>query len=1227
MQVRGTLRDMQTTIMRLLVVVSLMLFGSPELRPASAATREIAAPLANAWQRVAQVGQVARSLAASPVDADMIYATVDHPSNGGVYRSYDGGRTWESSPLLANNGLSNREVQAVAVCPSGQVFAGTWGGGVYRADVATWTSVNGGIGEPYITALECDAQGRLFAGTITKGVFRSVNAGASWQGVNSGLTNQSILTIRSWGSRIFTGTMAGAFSSANGGDNWSSTGLQGHRVLDFEFDPTDIQRLWAASTDAGILVSSDGGVTWSSVGTLLEAYSVARDADGKLYAGTRGAGAYRLIGGQWAQQELGAARIYYLRAFGTPTPRVVAGTSDGIWIPPLPQLHLTLHSDPSGSVPGGSELTYYIDYWADGIGTVSNVVVTNAIPDGTVFVPGSITPAGHDSMVGGIVSWQLGKLDPDTDRGTLSYRVRTCVAIATEVSPSGGGSVNLPLPNCPGSGRYLPGVPISISASVNTGHSFRAWAATVGGVGNASLTTTTFTPGNADATLTAYFDVQTPHLSLTKAAVPTSYSQVGQVINYTLVATNDGNATLTGVGISDPMLASLSCTPAQPATLAPGEALSCTGSHTVTQADVDAGALSNTANAAGAGPLSQPVNAQPASATVTAGQTLHLALTKTAAPTSYSQVGQVIAYTLVATNDGNVTLTGVSISDAKLGTLSCDKAAPVTLAPSAKLTCSGSHTITQADLDAGALSNTANAAGTGPASQPVSALPASATVSAAQTPALTLSKQIGTSGSGVWSSSITVAGGSSVYYKFTINNTGNISLSPVSVSDPTVSTASCTWPASLAAGTSASCVVGAVIAATLAGTYTNTAKAHGGYGGSTYDSATSSAAYTVAPIYAINVAKSSTTTSITAADQVVPYTLLVTNVGNAALSGITVSDPKCTTTITGPAGDTNGDSKLQTTEAWTYTCSRTVTQIEMDAGGNLSNTVTADSTESAPDTDTKDIPITQNPALTLHKTADPTSYSQLEGIINYTLVASNDGNVTLTGVGISDPMFASLSCTPAQPATLAPSEALTCSGSHTVTQADLDALLIQNTAQGHALFGGTPVDSNADSGTVTATQNPALTLDKTSATATPNETLTATPTLAGTLGTPSAMPTEALTIRVIELSTETPPETLTPTPDNTPILTWTTEPPMPMDTPTSESVMLQPRELISPARQAQDSLLRAASMTFSPASAEPIINHGAYAKWQYAGVEYRAISNPVINGKRIFLPIIMKGVG
>ncbi len=53
---------------------------------------------------------------------------------------------------------------------------------------------------------------------------------------------------------------------------------------------------------------------------------------------------------------------------------------------------------------------------------------------------------------------------------------------------------------------------------------------------------------------------------------------------------------------------------------------------------------------------------------------------------------------------------------------------------------------------------------------------------------------------------------------------------------------------------------------------------------------------------ALNVAKSSSTTSITAAGQVVPYTFTVTNTGNQTLTGVTVSDPNCTSAITRPDG-------------------------------------------------------------------------------------------------------------------------------------------------------------------------------------------------------------------------------------------------------------------------------------------------------------------------------------
>jgi len=86
-----------------------------------------------------------------------------------------------------------------------------------------------------------------------------------------------------------------------------------------------------------------------------------------------------------------------------------------------------------------------------------------------------------------------------------------------------------------------------------------------------------------------------PHLSITKVATETSYSAVGNVIHYTIVATNDGNTTLAAVTVADPKVSSLSCTPANGSSLTAGAKMTCTATHTIVQADIDAGHYANTA--------------------------------------------------------------------------------------------------------------------------------------------------------------------------------------------------------------------------------------------------------------------------------------------------------------------------------------------------------------------------------------------------------------------------------------------------------------------------------------------------------------------------------------------------------------------------------------------------------------------------------------------------------
>jgi uncharacterized repeat protein (TIGR01451 family) len=214
--------------------------------------------------------------------------------------------------------------------------------------------------------------------------------------------------------------------------------------------------------------------------------------------------------------------------------------------------------------------------------------------------------------------------------------------------------------------------------------------------------------------------IPNPHLSITKTATEANYDAVGDVINYTIVATNDGNTTLTGVTVSDPKVSGLDCTPTNGSDLAPGASISCTASHTVTQDDIDAGNYANTACVNdGDGGAAEAC----ADEDVPAVQNPRIGLTKTPNPTTYSAAGQIISYTLVATNTGNVTLHDVTVTDSKLGTLTCTPTQPSTLAPGSSMSCTGSYTIQPGDVKAdntGTVVNTANTAGKGPQDQPVS---------------------------------------------------------------------------------------------------------------------------------------------------------------------------------------------------------------------------------------------------------------------------------------------------------------------------------------------------------------------------------------------------------------------------------------------------------------------------------------------------------------------------
>ena len=74
------------------------------------------------------------------------------------------------------------------------------------------------------------------------------------------------------------------------------------------------------------------------------------------------------------------------------------------------------------------------------------------------------------------------------------------------------------------------------------------------------------------------------------------YRAAGDDIDYSYQVTNTGTTTLSGIGVSDNLVATVDC--GQPS-LVPGAYETCTGVYTVTQGDVDAGSVTDTATAGG----------------------------------------------------------------------------------------------------------------------------------------------------------------------------------------------------------------------------------------------------------------------------------------------------------------------------------------------------------------------------------------------------------------------------------------------------------------------------------------------------------------------------------------------------------------------------------------------------------------------------------------------------
>ena len=568
-------------------------------------------------------------------------------------------------------------------------------------------------------------------------------------------------------------------------------------------------------------------------------------------------------------------------------------------------------------------------------------------------------------------------------------------------------------------------------------------------------------------------DAGVPALSLVKSAAPgTGFAEVGDTIDYSFTVTNSGTRSFAApVVVEDSLLGQIACfTPsASDPDLVAGETVSCTGTYTVTQADLDAGAVVNEAFASTAyGPDDTLVTSPPDRVTTPATLAPALSLAKSAAPLPVTAPGQVLTFTLAATNTGNQTLRAVSVSDPMLPGLVC---ATDSLARGASLECSAPYTVTQADIDAGALVNAAFARATTPLGDDLRDDTTLTVAMPSPAPALALTKTATPSPFGPV--------GSTLGYRLSVENTGNVTLFDIVLSDPLAPSLSCTVARLAPGAVDGSCAFDLTVTQAMvdAGAQDNTARATGRdpFGTIVDDSV---AIRTEGPAAAPAIEATKTLApAASVAGEVLRYRLVVENTGNVSIASVVLTDTMqrldgTPIALDAPfslvSGDVDGDGILDVGEAWVHSASYTLTQDDLNAGG-LRNQVTAtgrapdgspvsDLSDNGDDTDgnsTDDA--TRFDAATsasLEVAKRVTATGAIAGdVVEFEISALNTGNQDLTDLALSDRMTRAdgtpLPATPVPvsvPDPLSPGATATWRLSHVLTQPDIDAGGLANSA-------------------------------------------------------------------------------------------------------------------------------------------------------------------------------------
>jgi len=215
-------------------------------------------------------------------------------ATGGIWKTTNGGASWETSSIGLPNLGTNALVQAVS--NPDIMYAGTGeqstgdqnGSGLFKSTDhgQNWSQI---IDPKNIPALQMigriivnpanenevvviGSSSQWSLSTPTSGIYKSTDGGTSWEAsllFNNGFIGDMVIsTPNEWDTQYASIKGAGVYKSTDGGDIWrlKSSGISSLGRIELAVSPVDPNIIWASEASGQLYLSKDGAETWTFMG-------------------------------------------------------------------------------------------------------------------------------------------------------------------------------------------------------------------------------------------------------------------------------------------------------------------------------------------------------------------------------------------------------------------------------------------------------------------------------------------------------------------------------------------------------------------------------------------------------------------------------------------------------------------------------------------------------------------------------------------------------------------------------------------------------------------------------------------------------------------------------------------------------------------------------------------------------------------------------------------------